>query len=119
MAQGTVQELLEHSTSAQKHRVMTFEAAAGLDVSALLRPGLSCTETRPGSYSLAGELESADLGRFGSWCAQHHIMPTAVHLASQSLEDVFLAISNGGLSAEPDEPAESDLAAKTETMGIS
>ncbi len=105
VAQGTVQELLEHSTSAQKHRVMTFAAAAGLDLSLLLRPGLACTETRPGSYSLAGELEPADMARFGTWCVQYQIMPTAVHLASQSLEDVFLAISRRDTLAEPDQEA--------------
>ncbi len=115
VAQGTVQELLEHSTSAQKHRVMTFETTARLALSALQRPGLACTETRPGSYSIAGGLQPADLARFGSWCAEHQVMPTAIHLASQSLEDVFLAISNGGPAAVKAERTNS----KTETMEIS
>ena len=105
VAQGTVPELLEHSTTALKQRVMTFEATPHLDLTPLLRPDLSCTETRPGSYALEGTLEPADLGRFGAWCAQQAIMPTSVHLASQSLEDVFLAISSG--------------ASNPETMGIS
>ena len=96
VAQGTVQELLKQSTPALSARVMTFEATPHLNIAPLLRAGISCTETRPGSYTLAGELDPSDLGRFGSWCAQNVIMPTSVHLASQSLEDVFLAISGAG-----------------------
>ena len=95
VASGTVQELLETSTAAMEHRAMTFEATPALDVSALLRPGLECSETRPGSYVLTGPLEPADLARFGAWCEQARVMPTSVHLASKSLEDVFLAISDG------------------------
>ncbi|SEE47593.1 ABC-2 type transport system ATP-binding protein [Arthrobacter alpinus] len=100
VAQGTVQELLEQSTAALSKRVMTFEATPHLNVDALLRPGISCTETRPGSYSIAGDLEPSDLGRFGTWCTQNAIMPTSVHLASQSLEDVFLSISGAGNNHE-------------------
>lgn len=95
VAEGTVQELLEQSTAALAHRTMTFQASAGLDVAELRRSGLECIETRPGSYSLTGSLEPSDLARFGAWCEHHAAMPTSVHLASQSLEDVFLAIAAG------------------------
>lgn len=101
VAAGTVQELLESSTAAMEQRAMTFEATPSLDVSALLRPGLECSETRPGSYVLAGPLEPADLARFGAWCERAHVMPTSVHLASKSLEDVFLAISDGAATVAP------------------
>ncbi|MFQ4148884.1 ABC transporter ATP-binding protein [Arthrobacter sp. LAPM80] len=109
VAQGTVQELLAQSTSALGKRAMTFEAAPHLDLAPLVRPGLECSETRPGSYRLSGTLEPADLGRFGAWCAQLTAVPTSIHLASQSLEDVFLAISRDGTAAN----------SKPETMGIS
>lgn len=117
VAQGTVPELLEQSTAALNRRVMTFEAAPRLDLTPLARTGLSCTETRPGSYALAGKLEPADLGRFGGWCAEQAIMPTSVHLASQSLEDVFLAISRGDATAAT--AAEPEAATNPEVMGIS
>ncbi len=108
VAQGTVPELLEQSTAALKRRVMTFEAAPDLELSPLMRVGLSCTETRPGSYALSGKLEPADVGRFGLWCAENAIMPTSIHLASQSLEDVFLAISRGETEGLGEIPAPAD-----------
>ena len=93
VTEGTVPELLRQSTATQTRRVMTFEALPGLDTSTLRRPGVLCEETRPGSYRLAGSLEAGDMGRFGQWCTVGNVMPTSVHLASQSLEDVFLAIA--------------------------
>ncbi|MHA7304107.1 ABC transporter ATP-binding protein [Arthrobacter sp. TMN-49] len=93
VAEGTVAELLSQSTAAQKHRTMTFESAPGLDTAALQRSGLHCTETRPGAYSLSGSITAGDMAAFGQWCADTNAMPTSVHLASQSLEDVFLAVS--------------------------
>lgn len=104
VTQGTVPELLSESTSAQSQRVMTFEANPGLDTAALTRPGMTFEQTRPGSYRMSGSLEPADLERFGQWCAAQAVMPTSVHLASQSLEDVFLAIAGAreqsGLTVE-------------------
>ncbi|ALE05936.1 ABC transporter [Arthrobacter sp. ERGS1:01] len=99
VTEGTVPQLLSQSTAAQTQRVMTFEAAPDLDTASLRREGLACDETRPGSYRLAGSLEPADLARFGNWCAERSVMPTSVHLASQSLEDVFLAVSQGASAA--------------------
>lgn len=99
VAEGTVQGLLAKSTEALAHRVLTFQAAPGQNVTALRRPGLECTETRPGSYALAGSLEPADLARFGIWCGEQEALPTSVHLVSQSLEDVFLAIAAGSATA--------------------
>ncbi|MFC8304721.1 ABC transporter ATP-binding protein [Specibacter sp. NPDC057265] len=99
LAEGTVQDLLAKSTQAMAHRVLTFETSPGQDVAALRRPGLECTESRPGSYTLAGSLEPVDLARFGMWCGEQDALPTSVHLDSQSLEDVFLALAAG---AAPD-----------------
>lgn len=93
VAEGTVADLLSQSTAAQKHRTMTFETVPGLDTAPLERSGLVCTETRPGAYSLSGSFTPADMAAFGQWCADTNAMPTSVHLASQSLEDVFLAVS--------------------------
>lgn len=93
VAEGTVAQLLSQSTAAQKHRTMTFETVPGLDTTSLQRSGLICVETRPGAYSLSGAFTPADMAAFGQWCAAANAMPTSVHLASQSLEDVFLAVS--------------------------
>ncbi len=93
VTEGSVPELLSQATASATQRVMTFEAAPGLATAALGHLGVRCEETRPGSYRLTGSLEPADLARFGQWCAGLNIMPTSVHLASQSLEDVFLAIA--------------------------
>ncbi len=98
VAEGTVQELLAQSTQALAHRVLTFDMAPGQNVSALHRAGVECVETRPGSYALSGSLEPADLARFGLWCAEQETLPTSVHLASQSLEEVFLSIAAGSTS---------------------
>ncbi|PYI66332.1 ABC transporter [Arthrobacter livingstonensis] len=106
VTQGTVPELLSQSTATESHRVMTFEAVPGLDTAALCHADVSCEETRPGSYRLSGSLEPADLDRFGQWCAGLNVMPTSVHLASQSLEDVFLAIA---ASVEP-QPLKTEIA---------
>jgi len=120
VTEGTVPDLLNASTAAQTQRTMTFDAPPGLDTTALHRPGLACEETRPGSYRILGSLEPGDLGRFGQWCASLSLMPTSVHLASQSLEDVFLAIA-ASLEPAPKtpvpaaHPAAQVRAAETET----
>ncbi len=122
VAEGTVPELLGRSTAALAHREMTFESAAGLDTAPLLRPGLSCAETRPGFYRLLGDLGPEDLARFGAWTAAHKLMPTSFHLASQSLEDVFLAIARDGADATQDQAPASDFTGNDvarKTMGIS
>lgn len=95
VAAGTVPELLAQSTKERAHRSFTFAAPARLDLGTLMRPGLDVLEDRPGHYSLHGSLEANDLARFGQWCARHGIVPDAISLASQSLEDVFLAIAAG------------------------
>ncbi|MGO4384143.1 ABC transporter ATP-binding protein [Specibacter sp. RAF43] len=105
VTQGTVPELLRQSTATLTRRTMTFEAAPGGDLSGLRRAGVACEETRPGSYRLTGSLEPADLAAFGRWCAELAIMPTSVHLASQSLEDVFLAVSRESSPPQPLSPA--------------
>ncbi|WP_434620868.1 ABC transporter ATP-binding protein [Arthrobacter sp. A5] len=93
VASGTVPELLSQATSAEAQRTITFEAPAGLDPGAALRAGLSVLETRPGSYAVSGPLEQGDLLALAQWWARLGIMPTSLHLASRSLEDVFLALS--------------------------
>jgi ABC-2 type transport system ATP-binding protein len=92
-AAGTVPELLSSAASAQGQRSLTFESAAGLDPAAALRPHLTVTETRPGSYQVSGQLEPADLADLANWWAARGTMPTSLQLASRSLEDVFLALA--------------------------
>ncbi len=113
VADGTVPELLSAATSAQTGRTLTFEADPGLDTSPLARPGVTVEQTRPGSYRLSGALEPGDVRRLGTLLADRGIMPTSLHLASQSLEDVFLAIS-AETSPEP-VPVPSVRAGVTET----
>lgn len=93
VTEGTVPELLRKSTAAQEQRTMTFETTHGLDTQALMRSGLRCVETRPGAYSLTGSFTPADMAIFGQWCAEQAVMPTSIIMASQSLEDVFLAVA--------------------------
>lgn len=113
VAEGTVPQLLSQSTQTQSHRSLTFESSPHLDVSALLRQGIECEETRPGSYRLSGSLEPGDLARFGDWCAATRIMPTSIHLASQSLEDVFLAIAESTQDDQDSETTASKSAGRT------
>ncbi|WP_427017734.1 ABC transporter ATP-binding protein [Pseudarthrobacter sp. P1] len=93
VAEGTVPELLREATTADAHRTVTFESMPDADYTAALRPGLSIEETRPGSYAVVGALEPADLARLTALWAQRGVMPTSLHMASRSLEDVFLTIS--------------------------
>ncbi|MCY0905270.1 ABC transporter ATP-binding protein [Arthrobacter sp. H14-L1] len=93
VAAGTVAQLLSQATSAEAQRTVTFEAPPGLDPAAALRRELSVSQTRPGSYSVTGALEPGDLLELARWWAALDVMPTSLHLASRSLEDVFLALS--------------------------
>ncbi len=93
VASGTVAELLSEASTTQAHRSLVFEGPAGLLPSPALRSELLLVETRPGSYTVTGPLEPADLLALSTWWAAEGIMPTSLHLASRSLEDVFLAVS--------------------------
>ncbi|WP_159825584.1 ABC transporter ATP-binding protein [Arthrobacter sp. 9AX] len=97
VAEGTVQELLQRNpgveAGAEHIRTLEFEAAAGLDVDAVLPDGIAVSETRAGSYSVTGSLTPAHLAALARWWEEHNIMPASMSLQARSLEDVFLDIS--------------------------
>jgi ABC-2 type transport system ATP-binding protein len=93
VASGTVPELLRQATTAEAQRTLVFEAIPRLRPDVALRAEIAVEETRPGSYAITGPLTPADLAALAGWWSAQGIMPTSVHLASRSLEDVFLALS--------------------------
>jgi len=96
VAHGTVAELTKATDeSSGVERLLTFDSRPGLDLTALA--GLSVHETVPGRYTVAGNLTPADLAALARFWEEQDIMPTAIHMAPRSLEDVFLDISGKGL----------------------
>jgi ABC-2 type transport system ATP-binding protein len=96
VAHGTVAELTKATDeSSGVERLLTFDSRPGLDLTALA--GLSIHETVPGRYTVAGNLIPADLAALARFWEEQDIMPTAIHMAPRSLEDVFLDISGKGL----------------------
>lgn len=92
VAEGTVPDLLKAADQNSSSRTLTFDASPGLMPT--LRSELQLVETRPGSYTLSGPLQSTDLAQLTGWWAEHNVMPTSINLASRSLEDVFLDIAS-------------------------
>lgn len=100
VVEGTVAELLKHDPSAgsaMTDRTLYFDAPAGLDFRDVLGSGLTVTETRAGSYAIAGALTPAHLATLTAWWAERNIMPASLRLEARSLEDVFLDISGRDL----------------------
>jgi ABC-2 type transport system ATP-binding protein len=101
VAEGTVQELLQHSpaveTGAEHIRTLEFEAHPGLDFAGLLPAGIAVSEPRAGSYSITGSLTPGHLAALARWWETHDIMPASMTLQARSLEDVFLDISGKDL----------------------
>lgn len=97
VAEGTVQELLQREpgrgAGAEQLRTLTFETTAGLVFDGVLPPGADLVESRPGHYSLTGQLTPAHLAALTTWWAARDLMPSAMTLQARSLEDVFLDIS--------------------------
>ena len=102
VAEGTVAGIAEPVHGRTKaQRTMTFEATAGPGHRGpgAQRPGVRGNPPRQPT-ACPGRWTPADLAAFGHWCADANAMPTSVHLASQSLEDVFLAVSAAAASAD-------------------
>jgi ABC-2 type transport system ATP-binding protein len=100
VAEGTVAELLRHDHSTESgasDRTLYFDAPAGLDFAGVVGAGLRITESRSGSYAIAGAITPADLAGLTAWWAERNIMPASLRLESRSLEDVFLDISGRDL----------------------
>lgn len=99
---GTVAELTSTSEAPALHfrvdravpSVALDEVPAGLTVQA--EPGHSSAGggTPTGSsYVVHGAQRPSDLEALAAWWARHDLMPTDLHLARRSLEDVFLEVT--------------------------
>ena len=93
VAQGTVAELTAQTGELADQRLLTFDAAPGLDLSDAGLPHLSTGEPVPGHYTVRGEITPADIAALSAWWARLDLLPASVHMASRSLEDVFLDLS--------------------------
>ncbi|MCC3291124.1 ABC transporter ATP-binding protein [Arthrobacter sp. zg-Y1110] len=99
VASGTVAELTSATGSPgspAEQRLLTFDAEPGLDVVALSSgrlQHLEVQEAAPGHYAVRGALTPHDLAALASWWAERNILPSSVHMASRTLEDVFLDLS--------------------------
>ncbi len=93
VAQGTVAELTAQTGELADQRLLTFDAAPGLDLAAVGLSHLAATESASGHYTLRGAITPADIARLSAWWAERSILPSAIHMASRSLEDVFLDLS--------------------------
>lgn len=93
IAQGTVAELTAQTGELADQRLLTFDAAPGLNLAAAGLHHLAVEERVPGHYTLRGAVTPADLAALAGWWARNDLLPTAIHMASRSLEDVFLDLS--------------------------
>ncbi|MCC9193453.1 ABC transporter ATP-binding protein [Arthrobacter sp. zg-Y916] len=93
VARGTVAELTARTADHAAGREMTFAAPAGLSLSVPALDHLILTEEAPGSYTLRGTFAPADLVNLAAWWNDAGILPDSIHMASRTLEDVFLELS--------------------------
>lgn len=93
VAQGTVAELTAQTDELADQRLLTFDAAPGLDLAAVGLPHLVTRESPPGHYTVRGAITPGDIAALAAWWARGGILPSAIHMASRSLEDVFLDLS--------------------------
>jgi ABC-2 type transport system ATP-binding protein len=93
VAQGTVAELTARSAAHASGRELSFEARPGLKPALTGLEHLVFTEDSPGRYVLRGEFGPADLALLAGWWSEAGILPDSIHMASRTLEDVFLELS--------------------------
>jgi ABC-2 type transport system ATP-binding protein len=81
---------------------LSFDAAPGMDLtglSAVLPPGVSAAEPRPGRYvvgCVAGAtLDAGAVATVTAWCAERGVLPAGLSLGRRSLEDVFHELAAG------------------------
>ena len=103
IASGSVHELL--SPDAQDDRTLRFDAAPGLDVSAVAAalaaaPGQSggpgtwaVAEPQPGSYVVTGPAGPRALAALTGWLADHDVLASRLTMGRRTLEDVFLDLT--------------------------
>jgi ABC-2 type transport system ATP-binding protein len=90
-ATGTPAEL----TAAAGIDLLEVRANAGLTPDPGLTARLKLTETTPGEYAIAGTLDAAAIAEVLAWFARAGAQVTAVNTRRRTLEDVYLALTEG------------------------
>jgi ABC-2 type transport system ATP-binding protein len=75
---------------------LRFEAQPGLRLDALttrLGAGTTAGEPSPGHYLVSGSITPDTLAAVAAWCAERGVMPGRLTTSSQTLETVFLALT--------------------------
>ncbi|MFZ3414812.1 ABC transporter ATP-binding protein [Arthrobacter sp. 3Tela_A] len=93
VARGTVAELTARSAAHASGRELSFEARPGLQPALPGLEHLAFAEDSPGRYVLRGEFTPGDLALLAAWWSEAGILPDSIHMASRTLEDVFLELS--------------------------
>ena len=98
VALGTPEQLTRSNDTA-----LTFTAAPGLDVAALSDTlAVPVREIRPGSYLVAAPGDPVRVAAVTAWLAERDVRIGELRAGKQSLEDVFLRLTDRAL----DDPAE-------------
>lgn len=95
IAQGSVRDLV----SSGDDRTLRLDATPGLDVVALTAaltadgPGVTTTETSPGSYAVVGTVGPTTVAALTRWLAEQDVLATRLTVGRRTLEDVFLDLT--------------------------
>ena len=91
LAEGTPAELM----SATERTSIEFGAPPALDVAGLAAAlGATVVEVRPGEYSVATSPSPPTVAALTAWLAEHDLALGDLRAGRQSLEDVFLRLTN-------------------------
>jgi ABC-2 type transport system ATP-binding protein len=93
VAEGSPSELTANDAD---DRQLRFQARSGLDLTLLstaLPEGCVPSETVPGDYLVTGAITPQVVSCVTTWCAQQGVLADGLHVASRSLEDVFLELT--------------------------
>ncbi len=85
----------EQLTSQGAGATIRFDAESGLDLTSLRRRLVGCraTETVPGAYVVEGVTDPRPLAAVTEWLAETGVMPSALTMGRETLEDVFLRVT--------------------------
>jgi ABC-2 type transport system ATP-binding protein len=98
VAAGTPAELM----SSGGGRDIRFAAPPGIDVYALAaRVGAPVREEQPGEYRVDGESTPERVAALTGWLAERHLALGDLRAGRQTLEDVFLGLTQSGPSEQP------------------
>jgi ABC-2 type transport system ATP-binding protein len=96
LAAGSPREL----THSAEQTSLTFQARAGLDLSALahaLHDRFVVAEYPAGTYVVTGPVGPSELATVTSWCSEQQVMPAGLSVGRRTLEDVFLELTGRDL----------------------